>query len=68
MSYALRFAVAIIFVTLGSMAGLKPCATVWAQDGWISLFDGKTLNGWTTIGGVTWTVVVGAMSAEPATQ
>ena len=36
--------------------------------GWISLFDGKTLNGWTTIGGVRWSVVDGALSAEPASQ
>ncbi len=63
-----RLPIAIMFVTLGSMAGLKPCATVSAQDGWISLFDGKTLNGWTTIGGVKWSVVDGALSAEPATQ
>ena len=39
-----------------------------AQDGWVSLFDGKTLNGWTVIGGVRWSVVDGAMSAEPASQ
>src|SRR5262245_10107243 len=39
-----------------------------AQDGWVSLFAGKTLNGWTTIGGVRWTVVDGALSAEPASQ
>src|SRR5688500_4554153 len=36
--------------------------------GWISLFDGKTLNGWTTIGGVRWTVVDGALSADPESQ
>ena len=48
------------------------CAAVLmatAQDaGWTSLFDGKTLNGWTVIGGVNWTVVDGAISAIPANQ
>jgi hypothetical protein len=39
-----------------------------AQDGWVSLFDGKTLNGWTPIGAVRWSVVDGAISAEPASQ
>ena len=39
-----------------------------AQDKWISLFDGKTLNGWSVIGDVKWSVVDGALSAEPALQ
>src|SRR5687768_13655379 len=56
----MRFAVAVITIALSS--------ALIAQDGWVSLFDGKTLNGWTTIGGVRWTVVDGAMSAEPASQ
>ena len=54
------FAATLIMLALGS--------SLIAQDGWISLFDGKTLNGWTTIGGVKWSVVDGAMSAEPASQ
>ena len=36
--------------------------------GWISIFDGKTMNGWTVIGAVRWSVVDGALSAEPASQ
>ena len=49
--------------------GYQPPATGYQlSDGWVSLFDGKTLNGWTTIGGVKWSVVDGAMSAEPASQ
>jgi Domain of Unknown Function (DUF1080) len=39
-----------------------------AKAGWVSLFDGKTLNGWNVIGGVRWTVVDDALSAEPASQ
>jgi len=55
-----RAAVVIALVVTGP--------SLFAQDGWVSLFDGKTLNGWTTIGGVKWTVVDGALSAEPASQ
>ena len=54
-----------LVATLVAIAFVRPVA---AQDGWISLFDGKTLDGWTTIGGVRWTVVDGALSAEPAKQ
>ena len=43
-------------------------AVLSAQDKWISLFDGKTLTGWEVIGGVKWSVVDGALSAEPASQ
>ena len=43
-------------------------AALSAQDKWVSLFDGKTLNGWEVIGGVKWSVVDGALSAEPASQ
>jgi hypothetical protein len=39
-----------------------------AAAGWLSLFDGKTLKGWTVIGGVNWTVVDGALAATPAAQ
>jgi hypothetical protein len=58
-SAANRIAVMLVVVAVTS---------VRSQDGWISLFDGKTLNGWMTIGGVKWSVVDGAMSAEPASQ
>lgn len=71
------------------LAGLKPCATVFATAlvadsqasspvneisasekaaGWIPLFDGETLNGWTTIGGIKWSVVDGAITANPGAQ
>jgi hypothetical protein len=56
----MRFAGALVVIAFGS--------SLMAQDGWVSLFDGKTLNGWTTIGAVRWSVVDGAMSAEPASQ
>ena len=56
----MRFFAILMFLVVGP--------ALIAQDGWVSLFDGKTLNGWTTIGGVKWSVVDGAMSAEPAKQ
>ena len=48
-SYCLRFAVALAVVGLGYQ---PPATSYQLSDGWVSLFDGKTLNGWTTIGGV----------------
>lgn len=36
--------------------------------GWRSLFDGKTLAGWTVVGPVRWTVVDGALAANPSEQ
>src|SRR6266540_4701873 len=38
------------------------------QAGWRSLFDGKTMAGWTTIGPVNWSVVDGALAANPLSQ
>jgi len=41
-----------------------------AQAGstWTSLFDGKTMQGWSTAGAVQWTVTDGALSANPSAQ
>jgi creatinine amidohydrolase/Fe(II)-dependent formamide hydrolase-like protein len=39
-----------------------------AAAGWRALSDGKTLTGWTTIGGVRWTVADGAFTANPSKQ
>jgi hypothetical protein len=76
----LRFAVAMLAVALASpaswttpagaqagapMNGVTPAE---AKAGWRSLFDGKTLNGWTSIGELKWTVVDGAMVGDAASQ
>lgn len=51
-------AFALSGVTAFDVAGLS------AQAGqWVSLFDGKTLNGWNTVGTADWKVVDGAMQA-----
>jgi hypothetical protein len=57
-------------VLLNGQGGFQPNVVTPAEAGagWKSLFDGKTLDGWTVIGGVNWTVVDGAISATPAAQ
>jgi hypothetical protein len=45
------------------------CGTVYASENktqveWISLFDGKTLNGWQQLGGGKWTVEDGTILGE----
>jgi creatinine amidohydrolase len=60
-----RFALAF------SLLALAPAHSISAADesaGWRSLFDGKTLSGWTTVGDVRWTVVDGALAANPSKQ
>jgi hypothetical protein len=46
-----------------------PVQTTPAKDGWVSLFDGKTLNGWHTYGETTptstWTVSDGSIYFDP---
>jgi len=69
----LHFTVAMLMLSVvfaGAQAGarLNEISAAEKAAGWISLFDGKTLNGWTTIGVVRWSVVDGALSAEPASQ
>src|SRR4030095_9348342 len=39
-----------------------------AAAGWRSLFDGKTLTGWTTVGEAKWTVTDAALTANPSLQ
>ena len=67
-----RIAVCILcfaaFVTADQGGAPNQVTPAEAAAGWISLFDGKTLNGWTVLGGVNWTVVDGAISATPAAQ
>ncbi|MGE0866760.1 MAG: DUF1080 domain-containing protein [Vicinamibacterales bacterium] len=50
----------LLVLVLGLYA-LQPL--VAQQDGWTSLFDGKTLNGWNVVGDANWRVVDGYMEA-----
>jgi len=44
--------------------GDKPPATLDPQGGWIQLFDGKSLFGWTSGGGAQWHVVNDSITAD----
>ena len=48
---------------LGLLLGLTGCATMGGKPTATSLFDGKTLNGWTQIPPDSWTVTNGAIAS-----
>ena len=37
-------------------------------SGWVSLFDGKTMKGWSSVGAAQWAVADGTLSANPSAQ
>ena len=39
-----------------------------AGAGWVLLFDGKTMKGWSTVGTAQWAVDAGALFANPSAQ
>lgn len=52
------------------MKSLLMLALFLAQSasGWVELFDGKTMKGWSPVGTATWTVADGTLSAHPSAQ
>jgi hypothetical protein len=59
----------VIKAGLFSIAGatlplLRPNAGARAEDGWVTLFDGKTLDKWSPIGTAKWTLQDGAVVAD----
>ena len=67
--FVLLAASIIASITIANAQGaLNTLTPAEKAAGWRLLFDGKTMKGRTTIGGVRWSVVDGALSAEPATQ
>jgi 3-keto-disaccharide hydrolase len=54
-------AVALVFVTTGG-ATAQVQAPAADAEGWVALFDGKTLAGWQTVQDAKWTVADGAAS------
>jgi hypothetical protein len=41
-----------------------PFAPAGAQDGWVTLFDGKNLDQWDQVGGSNWHIAGGAVVAD----
>jgi hypothetical protein len=39
-----------------------------AGGSWVTLFDGKTMKGWSSVGTAQWAVMDGALSANPSAQ
>lgn len=39
-----------------------------SSAGWVDLFDGKTMKGWSPVGTAVWSVTQGALSANPSAQ
>src|ERR687897_216368 len=60
MRQAMVAAVAILSVA-GVTAG--PGVGGQAQGGWVTLFDGTSLNGWNRVGDANWEIVDGAVQA-----
>lgn len=59
-------------LVVGALLGLASCSATAAepeQSGWVTLFDGATLDGWTPVGGrydghASWTVEDGALTGR----
>jgi hypothetical protein len=48
----------------GSVHGLP----ARSETGWVSLFDGRNLDNWTTIGNANWTLVDGTVQADKGSE
>ena len=65
----LRIALSLMFLLLVTLAG-------WAQnpkpklsgEDWVSLFNGKDLNGWIKVGAENWTVEEGTIHGQGVTK
>ena len=49
------------------VSALAAAGTASGQDGFVSLFDGKSMDGWTTVGTANWRVEDGALVADKST-
>jgi len=50
-------------LAVAALAILQPGPAL-AQDGWTTLFNGSTLNGWNLVGNANWELVGGAVQAD----
>ena len=57
-----RFTLTLSIVVL-AFVGFAPAPAV-AQDGWTTLFNGSTLDGWNPIGNANWELADGAVQAD----
>jgi hypothetical protein len=55
--------IAAAIVSLGFIV-VSPFAPAGAQDGWVTLFDGKNLDQWDQLGGSNWHIADGAVVAD----
>src|SRR5215510_5528871 len=62
---ALQIAVGTVLV---SFIVVKFFAAADAQDGWVTLFDGKNLDQWDQVGASNWHIVEGAVVADQMTE
>ena len=53
-----------LWICIVALAMMTAFAAETKKDGWISLFDGKTLSGWTPRGDAQWKVEKGAMIGQ----
>jgi hypothetical protein len=51
-------------LALAGSTGFESSQVSAQGDGWITLFDGKTLNGWNEVGNANWDVVDGVIQAS----
>jgi len=66
MTRALAGFLALILIGFAAISGM-PSAVGQTGPGWVQLFDGKTLEGWTPMPGVEWRVEDGAIVADKKT-
>ena len=54
----------ILAASLAGLASDEPLTTMDSANGWIQLFDGKTLFGWSSTGGAQWRVAGDSITAD----
>ena len=59
---AMHFVFSAVLIGYGTFAVMPEAAS--QEAGWITLFDGKDLDGWDQVGGSNWHVADGAIVAD----
>lgn len=57
----IQFAAGAAVLSFAAFHALQPAT---AQDGWVTLLDGTSMNGWNEVGGSNWHVADGAVVAD----